>query len=514
MKKVLLIVIDALATRVVAPALLRGSLPHLQTLVERGRMYGNCVPIFPSITPAATCAIVTGCYPRHSGVAGAYFYDTRHDRVHYYGDDFWAILNEGFAKFFRDFLIRMNFSLLKRDTLFEHVERHGLRAACINYLWFRGDVTHTAHVPWLLRLLPGIPFATRIRGPQILCLGDFVTTQPKRTDRELRSPGGPFRRFGFDDTGTAGYLLDLAQKTGLPDLTLAYFPDNDFRSHKVGPVQAVTTLQEFDQTLGELIGVLGGVERLLQQFAVFITGDHSQTDMLADEQTTWIDLDAVLHEFDVVAAGNDWENDDQLMVCPNMRAAQIYLRRRCRREQEHIVRLLLGDSRVDQVFWRRDAEDTPRNAYHVATRDRGRLQFWVSDQPAAVRDEYGGGWMWEGDLETVDGRLGARQEITFPEYPNAFERIAAAFHSDVTGDLWVTARPGHEFHTARTARHDGGSHGSLHREDSQVPLIVAGLPDDVSVPVPPRTVDVAPLCLGALGLPAPWPAGASHAGRP
>ena len=41
---------------------------------------------------------------------------------------------------------------------------------------------------------------------------------------------------------------------------------------------------------------------------------------------------------------------------------------------------------------------------------------------------------------------------------------------------------------------------ALNVEDSTTPLIVAGLPEEVSVPERPRTIDIAPLCLKVLGL--------------
>lgn len=511
MKKVLLIVIDALATRVVEPALEQGKLPNLKRLIDAGRFYGNAVPVFSSITPAATCGIVTGCYPRDTGILGAYFYDTRHDRVYYYGDDFWVVLQEGIGEFFEDFLKRLNFDLLHCNTLFEHVERAGLRSACINYLWFRGDVSHPVNVPWLLSWLPGVSSKREVLGPQILCLGDFVTTEPKRMDHALDIQGGPFRRFGFDDTSTAGYLLELVEKARLPNLTLAYFPDNDYRSHEVGPARAVETLEEIDQTLGELIALWGGVERMLEQAAVVITGDHSQTDMLEDSEQASIDLDNVLTGFDVVPTGNRWVNDEQLMICTNMRAAQIYLRRGYWSQHDRIISQLLDEPRVDQAFWRRNLEDSDRTVYHVATRDRGTLSFRAAaaDEPAVV-DRYGGRWVWENDLRAVDGHVDGEGKIEFGDYPNAFERIATSFRHDVSGDLWVTARPGYEFHTPRTTVHAGGSHGALHLGDSQVPLIVAGLPRGTVVPAQPRAVDVAPLCLSILNVASPRPIGGSH----
>src|SRR5215210_832400 len=151
--KVLLVVIDAATPRVIGPAVQTGRLPNLKRVADAGSMHQGCVSIFPSITPAATSSIITGAYPAEHGIAGAAFYDAVRRQVAYYGDDFWVIAKEGFGEFLRDFLVRLNGDRLTAPTLFELVERTGRSAACINYLVFRGNVSHTVNVPWLMALL-------------------------------------------------------------------------------------------------------------------------------------------------------------------------------------------------------------------------------------------------------------------------------------------------------------------------------------------------------------------------
>ena len=104
MKKVLLVVIDALAARIAMPAMRNGRLKHFAELAERGALRDECVSIFPSITPAATAAIATGVYPVDHRIAGAFWYDRELDEVAYYGDDFWVVANRGINDFFHDFL--------------------------------------------------------------------------------------------------------------------------------------------------------------------------------------------------------------------------------------------------------------------------------------------------------------------------------------------------------------------------------------------------------------------------
>ena len=161
------------------------------------------VSIFPSITPAATSTIITGAYPAEHGIAGASWYDTARNEVAYYGDDFWVIAREGFGRFINDFLLRLNGDRLTAPTMFEMVERAGRRAACLNYLVFRGNVPHKVNIPGLIAALPGVPLTETIEGPSFLCLGDFVTprTPEGKVDKKraasstalewtMRQPGG------------------------------------------------------------------------------------------------------------------------------------------------------------------------------------------------------------------------------------------------------------------------------------------------------------------------------------
>lgn len=515
MKKLLLIVVDACTSRVLVPAFAAGRLPNLQALAVAGSFNPFSTAIFPSITPAATSSIVTGEYPRDHGIAGAYWFDTERDEVAYFGDDFWVIAQEGYGKFFEDFLVKLNHTRLRADTLFQITERAGLRAACLNYFIFHGDVKHEAHVPLLLRIMPGAPTTEQVEGPTVMHLGDFITTGERVAGAKLEATGGALHRFGLEDDATAALLLELIKADALPDFTLAYFPDYDWKSHEVGPDEAVTVLDNFDRCLGEIFAAAGGLEQLLEQVCIVFTSDHSQSHVVLDEDEASIRLDETLKEFSLATAGEAWSGDDQIMACPNMRVAQIYARRPTTELFERVVKDLLRERRIDQVCWHEGIVAKDRNGYYVATADRGVLRFWISEagEGAAVEsatDDYGCRWSWEGDLRAVGARVSDDGRLIFREYPNAFERLAGGLDHHEGGHIWATARPGFEFRVPGAKVHErGGSHGSLHELDSIMPLILAGAPDGVSIPAHPRTVDIAPLCLTILGIKPPHEIGAS-----
>jgi hypothetical protein len=499
--KVLLVVIDAASPRVFCPAVQTGRLKHLQRLADAGEMHPASVSIFPSITPAATAAIITGCYPSQHGIVGASWYDERSGQVAYYGDDFWVAAARGFGPFLRDFLVHLNGDRLTAPTLFELVEHAGREAACFNYLVYRGLKEHRVNIPWLLAALPGMPLAETVHGPTILCLGDFVSDgQPH--PRHPR-PHGALHRFGMDDAGTASLLCRAAAAGKWPDFTVAYFADNDYRSHEVGPAGALPVLDRVDAALGATLDAAGGIDRFLAETCVIVTSDHGHCDILENRAEAVIRVDDLFSEFAKATLGEPWKDGDDIMVCPNMRAAQVYLHPSTmlgasgRSSVEEVVRAALRDARIDLVMWcTGDTHATQR--YHVAG-PRGALAFWRHGGGGRQgRDAQGTAWRWDGDgavlrLDACDGMVHSS------DYPNAFERIAGALDARAAGEVWLTAQPGCEFEARGGKPHvGGGSHGALHALDSLSPVICAGTP--VRLPRSLRSIDLAALCTRALGL--------------
>jgi len=498
--RILLVVIDAATPHVVCPAIKIGRLPLMHRLVEAGTLHESSVTIFPSITPAATTSIITGCYPAEHGIAGASWFDQARQEVAYYGDDFWVIAREGFGEFVRDFLLRLNGDRLRAPTLFEMIERTGRRAASLNYLVFRGNVAHKVGIPGLIAALPGVPMTETVEGPSILYLGDFVGT-PVRHGRTLHDKGGMLHRFGMDDASTGSLLRDLCAEKALPDFTVAYFADNDYRSHEIGPHAALTVVERVDAMLGDAFDAAGGIDRFLADTCVIVTSDHGHCDVLADADCAVIRLDRVLSDYRQADLGGPWRARDQIMICPNMRAAQIYLREPTPEAVEDIARKILEHPRVDQVICRTGLTRRDAPGYAVLT-SRGRLEFRRADAGGEDGvDAFGGQWAWAGEASAVDLHLDGRR-LEFPLYPNAFERIAGVLDLTQSGELWVTAKPGSEFEVPGGKAHVGGaSHGALHALDSHSPVIMAGGNTMPKLPKHMRSVDIAAICMQLLGLP-------------
>ena len=506
MKKVLLFIIDALASRVVEEAMDIGKLPNMDALRQRGIFRNRCVSILPSITPAALSSLATGRYPQEHRIMGAHWFKKENDEIEYFGGDFWVLIRKGLGDFFEDFLVKLNHDLLQSETIFDILEAKGIQTACLNFFIYHGPKSHEVNVPLLLKLMPGVDYDGKVNGGSILYLGDFVKS-PINDDHILEASRHITNRYGFNDQTTFEMLYDLTKHDAFPPFTVAYCPDNDFESHKVGPHMALPVLEQFDEHLGKLFEMHGGVDAILEKFAILIVGDHAQVEMAEGDEKA-IKLEEVLDEIEIVNVGEVWDDDEHIIITPNLRKAQIYLKQPNPIQRDILLDKLLADERIDQVIWQASDFVAGERGFHIATADRGKLHFWA-DNTGKAADAQGQGWNWEGDLRTVDAQF-EDGTIVFRDYPNIFERIACAMNIEDSGHLWVTAKPGYELTLPRTEIHDGGSHGSLHRSDSETALFVAGVTDDIYIPEQPRSVDIAPICLNILGVEAQLEIGKSH----
>jgi hypothetical protein len=221
--------------------------------------------------------------------------------------------------------------------------------------------------------------------------------------------------------------------------------------------------------------------------------------VLPDRSRAVVRLDRRLAAFRQAKLGRPWRGRDEIMICPNLRSAQIYIRKPSAVQVERLAAAAIEEPGVDQVIWRSMLTNPGTSGYTVATA-RGRLEFHRSTTGVDVAiDPFGTGWSWRGEAAAVDiDRDG--KAVVFGSYPNAFERIANALELGQSGEMWVTAKPGHEFEVRGGEAHVGGaSHGALHALDSLCPVIVAGA-RDVLLPRELRSVDIASLCMSMLGL--------------
>jgi hypothetical protein len=473
--KLVLAVIDSLKPEMLDEAIEEGRAPALAALRERGTYIPDCVSTFPSVTPVASAAIATGSGPGEHHIPSMNWFHRGEERYIEYGSSFQASRAFGVVRSLYDTVYNMNMAHLSRarKTLFEHLDDAGLRTACTTYLIYRGRTRHDPSGESVYRRIgEALQFRHAVYGARELFYADLFDSRNTGCTSALGLPGQRDRH-----TGCVGaYLVEH----DLFDFLLLSLPDNDTHSHRVGPKGQVRSIAEADRALERIMHVAGGVDAFLEDHAVIVMSDHSQTKV--EERLNLGDAFPSRH---VLAPADPAPSEAELALCPSARSAMVYVLDEARREElvPEVVEALTGLDGVDLVVTREDGEAVVRC-------DRGELRFAPG---GALADGRGRSWTVTGDpaaleLELMDGR------ITGAAYPDPLGRLWSALECPHSGDVLISAAPGFECVDWGGADHiGGGSHGSLHRDDSEGVLLMSGL--DVPEREEWSVQDAAPLVL-------------------
>ena len=309
-----------------------------------------------------------------------------------------------------------------------------------------------------LTRLASTVFRHAVYGPREFFYADLFASRRTGCRSQLGLPGVRDQHAGC----VGAHLVEH----DLFDFLLLSLPDNDTHSHKNGPFAQVASLAGADRQLERMMHAAGGPGEFLADHAVIVCSDHSQSQV-----EDGIDLFRAFDGFSVLPAARTARADDhEIAVCPNSRAAQVYVLDPERRADlvPRIERTLLALEGVDLVMRRTDHPD----GEGVIRGDRGELRFAPRGD---LQDLRGGRWSVEGDLgllelKVEDGRVRSRV------YPDALARVWAALRCRTAGEVLASARPGYEFLDWGGAHHvGGGSHGSLHANDSLGSLLCCGV---------------------------------------
>jgi hypothetical protein len=480
-KKVVLAVIDSLKPDMLDLAVEEGRAPALQALRDRGTYIRDCLSTFPSVTPVASAAIATGHGPGEHHIPSMNWYHRGEERYVEYGSSFQATRVFGVVRSLYDTVYNMNMAHLTRahKTVFEHLDDAGLRTACTTYLIYRGRTRHDpSGASVYRRIAEAAQFRHPVYGARELFYADLFDSRNTGCTSALGMPGQRDRH-----TGCVGaYLVEH----DLFDFLLFSLPDNDTHSHKAGPEGQVVSIAEADRALERIMHVAGGVDAFLEDHAVIVMSDHSQTKV-----EEGVNLAAAFADARVLTPADPAPTEAELAVCPAARSAMVYALDESRRGElaAAAVSTLEGEEGVDLIARRLDGQAVVRS-------DRGELRFVPG---GALQDRRGRGWTVEGEhdvlrLDVADGL------VTSETYPDGLNRLWSALECPHSGDVLVSAEPGFEFVDWGGADHvGGGSHGSLHADDSEGVLLVGGME------VPEREewalTDVAPLVLDHFDVP-------------
>jgi len=487
-KKLVLVVIDAMKPEMLDRAIAAGRAPALARIAQDGVYVNDVVAAFPSVTPVCAATIATGVGPEEHLIPSMNWYHRLEERYVEYGSSFSATRQFGVVRSLTDTVYRMNAEHLSGDTptVFESLDDLGVRTAGTTYLIYRGRHEHAvAQESALARMVTSTLFRRTILGPQELFYADLYASRRTGCRGQLGMPG-----VRDQHTGCVGsYLVEH----DLFDFLLFSLPDNDAWSHRNGPTAQVTSLAAADRQIERLMHAGGGPEAFLEEHAVVVTSDHSQA--LVEER---IRLDFALADFHVATPSATRSVGAELALSPSQRAAMIYALDLDRRDE--LVRRVLeavGDLEgVDLTMWLHGVDGDAPEAV-IRAPGGGELRFAPGGELSDLRGER---WSVDGDLTVLaatahDGRFES------PDYPDALARVWSALRCANSGDVLLSAAPGYEFVDWGGADHvGGGSHGSLHRTDSLGALLWCGTgPDTRAVREQWSLRDVTPMIRSHFG---------------
>lgn len=456
----ILAVIDGLVPDAIERAVADGAAPVLARLMGEGVYVDDSVASFPSVTPVCAATIATGTGPDEHHIPSMNWYHRGERRYVEYGSSFAAGRRQGIARTLNDTVYSMNRDHLSPDvpTVFETLEENGLRTVGTTYLIYRGPHVHQpARDSRLARFATSTLFRESVSGPRDLFYADLFASRKTGCRSQLGKPGVRDRH-----TGCVGSEM-VAQDDF--DFMLFSLPDNDTWSHKHGPHAQVDSVAEADAQLQRLADAAGGVDALLDRYGIIVAADHGHALV---NQT--VDLLATFEDWWVRTPNDSGIEAQEIAVGLAQRSAMVYVLK----------------SENAQATAERAAASALRSPGVDIAMMMGSGEARVMKMGAELRFAPGGDlvdgsgveWSVDGDLSVLDLATGGGM-VASRDYPDALRRIWSALHCPQAGEVLLSAAPGAEFLDWGGSSHlGGGSHGSLHRSDSNGVLLWAGTGPD------------------------------------
>jgi predicted AlkP superfamily pyrophosphatase or phosphodiesterase len=456
--KVILLVIDSLMDKSLKKAIEEGKAPALEFLKKNGQYSTDLVSSYPTMSVTIDSSIITGTYPDQHKIPGLVWFNDKERRIITYGNGLFEILKLGVSDFAWNGLYAFNNQDLSSNvkTIHEDLDDAGLKTASINALIYRGNYPHTLKVPGFISAVTNLPGEIKTMGPEMLSLGVF--SKKNQENHHI------VNRIGLNDSFAAEELKYLLKNNTLPSFTILYLPENDFTVHRKGP-SAIKGIEDADKQLQNVLNSFPDWNDALDDIVWVIMGDSNQSFVKSNKKEALIDLRKELSDYNILELGEAVRAKDEIVITANERMAYLYTLKEDIQLRQ-MAKKLQKESRISWIAWK------DNEGINVISPDhQGELSF----QPGGpYKDKYQQSWSVKGNKDILDLKM-KDNKISYGHYPDALARLYGAAESQKGSFLITDAKPGYEFIGESSPEHSGGgAHGSMHKVDSTVPLIVSG----------------------------------------
>lgn len=459
-KPVVVLVIDSLMDQPLRKAVEEGKAPALAFLMKHGQYYSDVVSSYPTMSVTIDSTLLTGTYANGHKIPGLVWYKKDENQVINYGPGKIELLNIGVKQVLSDSWLRLNKSHLNQNTptIYEELAKSEIPSASINGLIYRGDQVHRLHIPKLATGMNLLERDVKVNGPALLSIGSL-----SQFNQENDWSNRIWKAAGVNNHFTANELKYFIQTNQLPPFTLAYFPDMDHPIHKNGPMEQ-KGLEEVDKQLQRVLNAYSSWEEAIQKTTWIVHGDSAQSPVKKERSQALIDLSILLDPYTLWKP--DQPSNKQIALAVNERMAYIYLQDETI-EIADISSKLKTDSRIGFISWKKE-----KTVYVTVP---GSNTPFIFSPNGPYTDSYRQSWTLNGDASLLGLSINKQNEISYGDYPDALARLYGALHSHKGRYIIVDAKPGYEFVEKNSPNHAGGAaHGSLHKVDSVVPVIITG----------------------------------------
>jgi hypothetical protein len=470
-KPVILLNIDTLMPVPLEIGVQTGRAPALKYLIDNGKLFTHMVSAFPTMSVTIDSTLLTGTYPDRHHVPGLVWYHQKENRFVNYGTGIREAFKIGGRQCIEDMFSRLNQEHLSPEvsTIFEDLSRKGYATGSINSFLYRGNTRHKMTWPKWFSTLTRIDRTWETQAPDVFSLGALSRLRPNGFSPQI---------FAGDYKFTLRELKYLIHKKMLPSFTFFTVQDLDLRTHTKG-IMDLRGIQKIDRELANIFNMYRSWDDALSENIWIVMSDNGHAPMGTNMRKFLIHLPRLFRRYTAATPDRPIENKVDLVFCVNQRMVYIY-KLNPDIKLEDLVRILQQDQRIDVIAWKGNETN-----YVVSGAKEGNLSFRPGGQ---IRDPYGQSWHVEGNTTLLNMDIHDNGKIKYGDYPDALSRLYGALHSHQGKFIVATAQPGCEFRAKSTPFHIGGAaHGSLHKQESLVPLIVSGTDE---FPLPERIVDL------------------------